>query len=83
MFDFYTPRYHIVGGLLRLNKGGAMSWIIAVLVTSLLFVLPGTTYPGEGENLIDKEIQRRLAMGDKPNRLCFLMYRGCRNFLET
>jgi uncharacterized protein YyaL (SSP411 family) len=46
-----------------------MSWIIAVLVTSLLFVLPGTTYPGEGKNLIDKEIQRRLAMGDKPNRL--------------
>ena len=46
-----------------------MSWIIAILVTSLLFVFPVTTYPGEGENPIDKEIQRRLAMGDTPNRL--------------
>jgi uncharacterized protein YyaL (SSP411 family) len=46
-----------------------MSWIIAVLVTSLFFVFPGTIYSGGGDNLIDKEIQRRLAMGDKPNRL--------------
>ena len=46
-----------------------MSWIIALLAASLMFVIPVTTYSGEGENPIDKEIQRRLAMGDKPNRL--------------
>ncbi|MFW2365788.1 MAG: thioredoxin domain-containing protein, partial [Desulforhopalus sp.] len=46
-----------------------MSWIIAVIVTSLFFVFPETIYSEGADNLIDKEIQRRLAMGEKPNRL--------------